>query len=138
MILKVYRSTDSDEILKSFMRGCFKMDVDPTDYRYDYLYCSHDVEGQPESFTTIQEDHSNTAILRFGGSFKENRGYTTLKNFHEMMADLGQNYKYLVASVWNENYSMLKILLAYKFCIVGTRKASDGRTFVEFMKDMEA
>jgi hypothetical protein len=134
MFKKLQKSEVPKELLDYFMLSCFGGTQGEDYYRYDFMYAFHDEESMPSSFVLAQEYAKDYIWLPFGGTIPSARGFTSVKNFHEMIEDLSHTYKHIGAQVRNDNYPMLKMYLAMKFEVIGTRRNPEGQIFLEFYK----
>lgn len=134
MFKKLQKSEVPAELLNYFMISCFGDTQGEDYYRYDFMYAFHDEDSKPSSFVLAREYAKDYIYLPFGGTIKGERGFTSVKNFHEMIEDLSHTYKYIGAHVRNDNYPMLKMYLAMKFEIIGTRSNPSKDVYVEFFK----
>jgi len=138
MINRIERKDVPDELIVNSMKAVFNGDIYDKDFfRFDFMWVAHNENMEPECFTLCQELNKNMIWLAYGGALPHKRGFSTVKNFARMIAELSKDYKLIGAQVENTNFAMLKIYIAHDFKIAGVRQNHNGKVFVEFLKEVQ-
>jgi hypothetical protein len=124
------KSEVTPKFLENIYQSIFDEKLPASYFRYDLCLAVKNTEGNLVSFALVRELTSDSVELAWGGTSKDYRGFSSLKNLNLYTEECFKHYQNVSYQTWNKNHKMLKLGLGLGFDVVGCRQSGDGHIFL--------
>ena len=121
LFVKLDKKDLTDKFVEDLHLTIFGYSKSAKEFKIDGGYAAQREDGSLFGYVLYKELSNCEIELMYGGVEKELRGFSTLKIYRKFLDILFEKYSSVLTSVWNKNFSMLKIYMSLEFEVIGTR-----------------
>ena len=129
-LVQISRENMPGDFLENLHRSVFDAHLPANYFKYDTCWVAKNENGDLVSYALVREISSESVELAWGGTTKENRGFSSIRTLSLFVDECLKHYDNVTYQTWNKNHKMLKLGLGLGFDVTGCRQAINGDIFL--------